>query len=165
MDPGLALSYGVPYVHLAAFAIDVDRVRDAIEEDERPEMLALPMAWEVFLTALHLDARFDPEEDPDRTLLEELCQSLLEEGSDEPRLGQQIGFAIHELMAREFWPPHWRPLFRRWKQQGAIPELDPCWEDLRTWAGKLSQLCLDFPLDPPMLDSTREALEALAVLR
>ncbi|HEX6243796.1 MAG TPA: hypothetical protein VFZ61_22935, partial [Polyangiales bacterium] len=40
MDRALAQRYGAPYVHLAAFAIDVDRVHRL--EDERS---TLPFAW------------------------------------------------------------------------------------------------------------------------
>ena len=45
MDRELAAAHGVTYVHLAVFAIDVDRVYWL-----EPEHEGLPFGWEVFLT-------------------------------------------------------------------------------------------------------------------
>jgi hypothetical protein len=79
MDRALAARHGVPYVHLAVFAIDVDRVREATESDDDPR----PFAWEVFLTARYLAWRCDPSDESTRAMLEDATNAVLELRSSE----------------------------------------------------------------------------------
>ena len=66
MDRTLAAKYRGPYVQLAAFAIDVDRVY--AEETEAP---VLTFGWEVFLTECYLVGLLDATQIGLRALLED----------------------------------------------------------------------------------------------
>ncbi|MBC7174127.1 MAG: hypothetical protein H5U40_16915, partial [Polyangiaceae bacterium] len=93
MDPALAMRWGIPYVHLAAFAIDLDRLREHVEDDD-PEGI-WPFGFEVFLTEMHLLGAIDPDEPDHLQIIEDICLGILDHGPDEdPPLGSQIVFAV-----------------------------------------------------------------------
>jgi hypothetical protein len=155
MDRGLAARHGIPYVHLAAFSIDVDRVREAVEGYDDPR----PFGWEVFLTEAYLLHRFGPEE---RALLEDAVLSILD---GEPRaLGAQLAFAVWDAIERGALPRELREVFRSWRArpEELVRELAPLWQDEARWRTELARGCLDAELDPPLSPPTREALEAMA---
>ncbi|MCC6873002.1 MAG: hypothetical protein IT378_01740 [Sandaracinaceae bacterium] len=156
MDRDLATQHGVRYVHLAAFAIDVDRVREAVEGYGDPR----PFAWEVFLTERYLLARFDPRED--RALVEDAVLSILDGEPD--ALGAQLAFALWDAIARGRWPSSSKQAFASWKGRPdeMVRDLAPLWRDEAAHARSLAAGCLDVELDPPLAPPTRAALEAMA---
>lgn len=159
MDRALATRYGGPYVHLAAFAIDVDRVRE--REDE-----GLPFAWEVFLTEAQLAQLYDSASHDPTPMLEEMCLAILEQpqaaGSEGP-LGSQLPFAIYTGVARKLLPASLGQCFHAWKK----PPVDLI-GDVNALAAepgllaKLARHCLAASLQPPLVMPVREALEKLA---
>jgi hypothetical protein len=161
MDRGLAARHGVPYVHLAAFAIDVDRVRDAAEEHEDPR----PFAWEVFLTARYLAWRCDPADEQTRSMLEDAVNAVLElRASEEGVLGSQLPFAVWALVARGDWPSSLEPWFRAWKKKPREleKELAKLFAEARTHERELARFAASFVIDPPLAPPTREALASMA---
>ncbi len=158
MDPALAARHGVPYVHLAAFAIDVDRVLElAGDEDSRP------FGWEVFLTEVYMLSRFDPRRDEHRALIEDACLGLLESDPGDALLGAQLPFAVYDAVHRGVWPAELGEVFRGWRGRGArfAERLAPIWEHTDERARSLALSCLDAALSPPLAPPTREALEAI----
>ena len=165
MDRALAQQHGVPYVHLAAFAIDVDRVRDRLEEDDADE--DLPMGWEVFLAERYLESRVDASDEAGRALLEDVVLAIFDlPPSDEPVFGSQLPFAVWHAVARGALPKTLDAAFRTWKAKPKElgVELDRLYADRDASTRTLARRCLDAPLDPPLAPPTREALEALAAL-
>lgn len=162
MDRALAQRHGAPYVHLAAFAIDVDRVHRL--ELDRPTQ---PFAWEVFLTELRL-ARFMDEATSDPAqMLEDMCLAVM----DLPRpasdaqgvLGAQLPFAIYAGVAHEHLPASLGNCFHAWKK----PPTDLLSEltELAARPGLGAQLarhCLQAQLTPPLAEPVRVALDALS---
>ncbi|HJL17799.1 MAG TPA: hypothetical protein RMH99_19195 [Sandaracinaceae bacterium LLY-WYZ-13_1] len=158
MDPALAQRHGVPYVHLAAFAIDVDRVRDAVEGFDDPR----PFGWEVLLTEAYLQARFDPIRRPEQVLLfEDVVLSILEGEPD--ALGAQLVFAIWDGIVRGRFPKRLEEAFAGWKTRPKelVKDLAKLWAEGEARVAALAAGCLDVPLEPPLAPPTREALEAL----
>lgn len=164
MDRGLAHRYGADYVHLVAFAIDVDRVREALEEDD-PEYDegegAWPFAWEVFLTEAYLVAHLDPESPVHRDLVAETLDAILEVGPAE-LLGSQLVFAVYDAVSRGAWPRETERVFRLWKREpkDLVRGLAAHWEDAAALRHDLAEACLDADVDPPLVAPTRAALEA-----
>jgi hypothetical protein len=163
MDRALASKHGVPYVHLAVFAIDVDRVRDELDDlDERD---ALPFAWEVFLTARYLAWRCDPSEDAIRTMLEDATLAVLElPASEEGVLGSQLPFAVWSLVARGLWPKTLESCFRAWKKKPREldKELAKLFDRAEPLERELAARALTTTMDPPLAPPTRDALTSLA---
>lgn len=159
LDRELAAQHGVPYVHLAAFAIDTDRVRERFEQvlvDEDQ----LPFGWEIFLTAQFLHAAFEPAHDGHRMLVEDAVQAVLDRpASQAPPLGAQLPFAVYDLVRRGLWPEDALVLFGQWKKKpdAALRELEPLWQDALLSAGELAHACLQCDLDPPAAPPVREA--------
>ncbi len=162
MDRALAQRYGAPYVHLAAFAIDVDRVHRL--ELEHP---AQPFAWEVFLTELRL-ARFMDEATSDPTrMLEDMCLAVMDlprpAGDAQGVLGAQLPFAIYAGVAHGHLPSTLGHCFGSWKK----PPLDLL-EELSELAQRpglgaaLAAHCLTAHLEPPLAEPTRASLTAMA---
>jgi hypothetical protein len=152
MDRDLVDSHGVQYVHLAVFAIDIDRVYWL-----DPESTELPFGWEVFLTERFLLAHAAANE-----LLESICMPLLEETPGEPPLGGQIVFAIYDLSQRGELPESLRKLFFGWKKPPL--ELLEALAALHRDEAALPALvehCLEADLTPPLAPPTREALRKL----
>ncbi len=161
MDRALAARHGVPYVHLAVFAIDVDRVREATESDDDPR----PFAWEVFLTARYLAWRCDPKDETTRAMLEDATNAVLElRSSDEGVLGSQLPFAIWTLVAQGGWPRELEGWFRAWKKKPRAleKELSALLADAAAQERALARFVLSVELDPPLAPPTREALESMA---
>jgi hypothetical protein len=159
MDPALAQRHGVPYVHLAAFAIDVDRVRDAVEGFDDPR----PFGWEVFLTEAYLLERFDPVRRPEEVLLfEDVVLSILEGAPD--ALGSQLAFAVWDALVRQRFPARLEGAFASWRArpEQLVKELATLWRDGARHVRELAAGCLEVELEPPLAPPTREALEALA---
>lgn len=159
MDPTLAASHGVAYVHLAAFAIDIDRVREYVEGPEDPR----PFGWEVFLAEAYLLRHFDPTRRPEQVLLfEDVVLSVLDGRSD--ALGSQIAFAIWDAIERERFPVRLRGAFATWKARPTelVEELAPLHETQETLVPELAEGCLATPLDPPLAKPTLAALREMA---
>lgn len=161
MDRGLAARHGVPYVHLAVFAIDVDRIREATESDDDPRSFA----WEVFLTARYLAWRYDPADETTRAMLEDATNAVLElRTSEQGVLGSQLPFAIWCLVARGLWPRALEGWFRAWKKKprGLEKELAALFEDAAAEERALAGFARSVALEPPLAPPTREALDAMS---
>ena len=158
MDRALAGSHGAPYVHLAVFAIDVDRVRERIEDGADD----LPFGWEVFLTEVYLLAHVQPAEPAGRALLDDVVLGIFD-GPD-GRLGAQLVFAAWDAVARGAWPTELRRLFSSWRSRPdeLVRALAPLWKDEARLTAELARRCLECPIDPPLAPPTLEALAALA---
>ena len=89
MDRTLAAQHGIPYVHLAAFAIDTDRVREVLEADAGDDDDALPFGWEIFLTAHYVRTRFEASSEAHRVILEDAVISVLDAKTKSAPLGAQ----------------------------------------------------------------------------
>ncbi len=161
MDRALAARHGVPYVHLAVFAIDVDRVREAIEQ--HPDIEA-PFGWEVFLTERYLLERFDPTDEGDRTLIEDLVLGVLDHPPGSDVLGSQVAFAVWHAVGRGAWPKGLRVLFRTWKHRPTRlgKALDALFADEDGQGPALAAACLAYDVEPPLAAPTVEALGAMA---
>jgi len=159
MDPALAAQHGVPYVHLAAFAIDVDRVREHVEGYDDPR----PFGWEVFLVEQYLVARFDPNRRPEQVLIfEDVVLGVLD--GDPAALGSQIVFSIWDLIARERFPKRLDGAFKAWRARPKElkKDLDALFADEARHRAELAAGCLPIELSPPLAPPTIEALESLA---
>ncbi len=169
MDRALALKYGAPYIHMAAFAIDIDRVlQHAGERDPRP------FAWEVFLTAAYLEhAASEHPDERSEEMLEEAALSILDRQPGDVPLGAQLAFAIYDLLRRGKLPEQFESVFRQWRVplkrgskkrriQTPDKDVDALFKDHVANAAKLAASCLKEAIDPPLAPPTRKSLEALA---
>ena len=160
MDRALAQRYGAPYVHLAAFAIDIDRVHRL--EDERSR---LPFGWEVFLTEMRLARFMDEAEVDPAQLFEDMCLSVMDlpaARESQGPLGAQLPFAIYVGVAHQHLPARVGTCFHAWKKPPV--ELIEEMAELAKQTGLLAQLvehCLDAKLDTPLVEPVRAALEAM----
>lgn len=154
MDRALAARHGIPYVHLAAFAIDVDRVREHVEGYDDPR----PFGWEVLLTEHYLLERFGAE---DRALLEDAVLSILDGEPD--ALGGQLAFAVWDAVARNALPDSLRVAFKAWRARPdeLVEELAQLWPDAARLVPELARGCLDADVEPPLAPPTKAALEAM----
>ena len=158
MDRALAQSHGVPYVHLAVFAIDVDRIRDAVEGFDDPR----PFGWEVLLTEAYLLRRFEPRKHAHEVLLlEDTVLSILDGATD--ALGSQLVFAVWDALARGELPKELDRAFRGWRTRPKqlVKELGRLWADPAN-VPRLAASALEVEMEPPIAPPTREALENLA---
>jgi hypothetical protein len=162
MDGGLAAKYGSKYVKLAAFAIDLDRVRELADEAEDS---IFPFGFEVFLIELQLLSQLDLEDEDDLTLLEEACVSVFERLRDdeEPPLGAALLFAVYDAVRNEELPERFAALFEGWKEPPKDLEksIDELFQDPEIEATDLAMACLEVPLSPPLSPPTRAALELM----
>lgn len=160
MDRALAARHGTPYVHLAVFAIDVDRVRQLHEEAAAGEEPDFPFGGEVFLTEAYLLRHVDPSDETQVQLVEDVCLGILDLQPGDVRLGAQVPFAVYDAVARGAWPAELERMFRPWKKRARplVEELRPLWERADEQTARLAELCLDAPLEPPLADPTVEAL-------
>lgn len=159
MDRALAERHGVPYVHLAVFAIDVDRVREAVEGYHDPR----PFGWEVFLAECYLCDRFDPIHHPEEVgLMEDVVLSILDGAPD--ALGSQLAFAIHDAIARGRFPKRLEGAFKSWEARPTELERDLATLFVREaeLRRELAEGCLEVALTPPLAPPTRDALTELA---
>jgi hypothetical protein len=157
MNSALAARYGVDYVRLAAFAIDLDRAYTAAPEDA-----ALPFGWEVFVTECYLLGALDPNDETVCALLEETCLSILEQAPDDQGYGSQLLFAVYDAVTRGAYPSALATPFRSWRKPPkqllrALRELFAQPDALRSQASAVLALALDPPLSPP----TRKTLEQM----
>jgi hypothetical protein len=165
MDRAMAARYGVPYVHLAAFAIDIDRVRDALDDDEGPSAEGLPLGWEVFLTARYLATRVDAREDPLKTMIEDSVLGVFDlPPSEDAVFGSQLPFAVWYCVERGFYPGELQSAFkaRKAKPKELGRDLDRLRENEAENTQRLAKQCLEVALDPPLSPPTLEALASLA---
>jgi hypothetical protein len=160
MNGALAAKYGVAYVRLCVFAIDVDRAYAELDDDE-----GLPFGWEVFLTECQLLRTLpDPGRDEQqRSLIEETCLSILEQPPDEQGYGSQLLFAIHDAVARGRYPEELGKPFRIWHKppKQLFAALSALWNDADSACRTLAERVLELELDPPLAPPTRAALETL----
>ena len=162
MHGGLAAKHGSKYVHLAAFAIDLDRARDFADEADDS---VFPFGFEVFMVELHLLSLLDLEREEDLALLEEACVGIFESLSEdeEPPLGASLLFAVHDAVRNETLPERFAALFEGWKAPPGdlATSLDDLFQDPEIEASDLAMACLELPLAPPLAPPTRAALEAM----
>jgi hypothetical protein len=162
MDRALAQRYGAPYVHLAAFAIDIDRVHR-----QSPESPARPFAWEVFLTELRLLRLLDEATSDPAPMLEETCLQIMDlphrQLDPQGVLGAQLPFAVYTAVAHGHLPARLGQCFDAWKKPPAdlIDVVARQFAD-EELAARLARHCLDAILDPPLADPVRSELEAIA---
>jgi hypothetical protein len=161
MNSALAAKYGAQYVRLAVFAIDIDRLYAALEEEEE---LELPFGWEVFLTECDAVAAVSGGSEVERNLLEETCLSILEQSPDEQGYGSQLLFAVHDAIARGFYPGTLAPVFRSWRRPPKQLEraLDTLWADAEENQAVLAAHALAVLLEPPVAPPTQKTLEQMA---
>lgn len=162
MDRELAAKHGAKYVHLTAFAIDVDRVRDEVEQEwTDPDW---PFGWEVLLTERCLLDALDPTDPSDQELIEDMVESARRSAGEHEGevFGGQLPFAVYDAIARGVWPDSLRGLFAEWKETP-----DELVEDLAAMWGsaglieRLSAACLTVDLPTPLAPPTRERLGEL----
>jgi hypothetical protein len=164
MDRALAAAHGARYVHLAVFAIDIDR---AYWLD--PERSDLPFGWEVFVTECHvlgslLSSQQDGTETVQRELLEAVCMDVMDETPGEPPLGGQLVFAVYDAVQRKLLPTELRALFAAWHSPPAElrSSLDKLWSSAQPNLVELAKACLAMELEPPLAPPTVIALQAMA---
>jgi hypothetical protein len=159
MDRALAAAHGAAYVHMAAFAIDIDRVYWL-----DPERTDLPFGWEVFLTECYVLGRFDAADAVQRDMLEATCLDIMEETPGEPPLGGQLVFAIHDALQRGALPAEMRGPFKRWRTPPAElrDSLAGLWKSARSKSVELARSCLAEELSPPLSPPTQAALQDMA---
>jgi hypothetical protein len=167
MEPALAARHGAAYVHLAAFAIDVDRIRLHLEA-HHPEAEP-PFGWEVFLTEVYMLRSFDAASARAQALLEDACLSVLEMGTvpdGEPPLGSQLPFAVYDAVRRGALPDALGHMFGAWRRppDELVEGLAPLWAEAQDHAPSLAAMCLEVPVEPPLPPPTVQALEELAQL-
>jgi hypothetical protein len=170
MDRGLAVKHGATYVHLAAFAIDVDRVFAALAPDDEddiglidPAADELPFGWEIFLTSARLHA-LDPSQPAILAMLEETCSFVLDQAPDEQGYGSQLVFGVYDAVKRGALPQSLADLFRSWRGRPKQLEraLELLWRDVATTLPAIAQRCTTVTLDPPLAPPTRSTLQQMA---
>jgi hypothetical protein len=168
MDRTLAVKHGAPYVHLSAFAIDVDRVFAALAPDDDDDMgvtedSELPFGWEVFLTSARVRA-LDGADPKIQSMLEETCAHVLDQAPDEQGYGSQLVFGVYDAIERGTLPESLRDLFRGWRSRPKqlTRSLDALWKDVATTLPAIAERCLETELNPPLAPPTKSALEQMA---
>lgn len=166
MEPALAAKHGAAYVHLAVFAIDVDRIRVHLEA-HHPEAEP-PFGWEVLLTEAYILRSFDAESPRAQAVLEDTCLSVLEMGTvpeegEEGVLGSQLPFAVYDAVRRGALPSHLSRLFQAWRKppDDLVEALAPVWREAHVHVPALAAMCLQMPVEPPLPAPTGQALEEL----
>jgi hypothetical protein len=158
MDRALAAEWGSPYVHLAAFAIDIDRAYG------QSELSGLPFGWEVWLTELQLlDAIGGLRPETQLGLLEGVCLGILAQAPGEQALGSQLAFAVYDGLRRGALPSALSSAFDSWRKppRQLLDALDELTRERARWAAKLAEHCLALELSPPLSELTRTALMAI----
>jgi hypothetical protein len=155
MDRAVAAAHGVDYVHLAVFAIDIDRVYWL--DPERP---GLPFGWEVFLTEWLLLSHLDGRSPAHLDLIEAMCWPLVADAPGEPPLGGQIVFAVYDAVQRETLPKGLSKLFVGWRSppRDLIAALSELHSAPAATIANLCRHCLEADVSPPLAPPTREAL-------
>jgi hypothetical protein len=158
MDKALAERHGVPYVHLVVFAIDLDRLREEVEEDGNDSW---PFGFEVFLMEMHLLGMLDAEDEHHLELLEDTVTSVLE--GEHTALGTSLTFAIHDAVRRGALPTRLESSFDVWKTKPTdlYKALDELWKSPEVEAADIAMACLEVELTPPLAPPVKDALEAM----
>jgi hypothetical protein len=158
MDRALALAHGAPYVQLAVFAIDLDRLF-ALD----PERAVLPFGWEVFLCEAYLLGALDASAESTHGLLEDTCLGVLAQEPDEQGYGSQLVFAVYDAVHRGALPSTLLPMFRSWRKAPVqlLDALAELWRDLPASLQRCAADCLQRKLDPPLAPPTRTVLQAM----
>jgi hypothetical protein len=161
MDRSLAQRYGAPYVHLAAFAIDVDRVQRLDAEQSE-----LPFGWEVAITEARLTRFMDETSIDPAPMLEDMCLAAMEceatSGDTQGVLGAQLPFAIYTGVAHQELPSRLGSCFHTWKHP-PTELIDEVGTLLATegMVPKLAEHCLTADVEPPLVEPVRAALTAM----
>ena len=158
MDKALAERHGVPYVHLVVFAIDLDRMREVVEEEGGDTW---PFGFEVFLTEVHMLGMLDPADEAHLELLEDVVASVLE--GDRDALGAFLPFAIHDAVRRGSLPERLASSFVGWKKKPSKlhAAIDALWNSPEVEAADLAMACLELELTPPLAPPVKDALESM----
>jgi hypothetical protein len=156
MERALAVKHGVPYVHLTVFAIDVDRVREATEEQDD----ARPFGWEVFLTECYLLEALDPRDEAILALVEDVLLAILELPPGQEVLGTQLPFAVWHAVRSRGWPAAAARALAGWKgrPEPLGQDLDALFAQHAAERAALAHTCLAAPLSPPLSAPTEEVL-------
>lgn len=160
MDRALAAAHGAQYVHLAAFAIDVDRIYWL-----DPERSDVPFGWEVFLTECYVLGKVDIADPAQRDMLEATCLDIMEETPGEPPLGGQLAFAVFDAVQRKRLPAELQRLFTRWRKppEELQRSLDALWNSAKHKLVELARFCLAEELSPPLSPPVQAALRDMAL--
>ena len=158
MDRNLAAQYGVPYVHLSVFAIDVDRVFMETEEQA-----PYPFGWEVMLCLGYLLGEFDTKEEQARSLLEDACTHVLSFAPGEAPLGSQLTFAVYVGARLGVFDPALLAVFHQWKRRPKQLEAAGAafLEHPTSTLVKYALHCLGTTMSPPLAPPTLIALQAM----
>ena len=170
MDRALAGKHGAPYVHLAAFAIDVDRVFAELAPDDDDDIGLtgetapdeLPFGWEVFLTSARVRG-LDGSDPAILAMLEETCAFVLDQPPDEQGYGSQLVFGVYDAVQRGALPKSIGDLFRGWRgrPKQLVRALDALWNDPSALPA-IAARCASVTIDPPLAPPTRTALQQMA---
>ncbi len=170
MDRALAVKHGAHYVHLSAFAIDVDRVftqnapldEDDLLEADPGEHDLFPFGWEVFLTSARLHA-LDTSDIAVLALIEETCNHVLGQAPEEQGYGSQLVFAVYDAVYRGTLPPALGDVFRSWRSRPKqlIKSLDAMWKNVDAMLPAIAAHCLATTLEPPLAPPTLATLEIM----
>ena len=146
-------------MHLAAFAIDVDRVRDEVETEAIDPLW--PFGFEVFLTESWLIEELNLE--THALLLAETCSGVMKQSTEEDGqiFGAQLPFAVYDGFARGVLPEDLRRLFGSWKSEPRelVRDLAELWADAEGARKRLAASSLEVPLEPPIAPPTKVKLE------
>ena len=162
MERALSAQYGVPYVHLAAFAIDVDRVFM-----ETPEDAELPLGWEVALCLGYLLGRVDTADESAASMVEETCLHVLSFAPGGAPLGSELAFAVYCGVEQGVLPASLRGVFHSWKSKPRqlARAVSTLFAHAEPSLAKFAQHCLAITLPAPLAPPTIEVLEAMAQVR
>lgn len=158
MDRALAQRYGAPYVHLAAFAIDVDRV---LRLD--PDREDLPFGWEVALTEARLVGFLDEAKVDPTQMYEDMCLAAIDceapPGDTQGVLGAQLPFAIYTGVAHKQLPARLGSCFRAWRKPPTdlIDDIERLL-DTKGAVQRFAEHCLNANIEPPLVEPVRVAL-------
>ena len=164
MDRALAAAHGAPYVQLAAFAIDVDRVYALTETAD-----ALPFGWEVFVVEQYLLGKLGTlgalhgDEPALLALLEDTCLSILAQAPDEQGFGSLLVFAVRDAVSRGLLPQALGRVFATWRkpQKQLARALDALWAERDGVLRRSAVHCLQNAPAPGLAPPTRAALQAM----
>lgn len=158
MSPELATVHGVPFVHLAVFAIDIDRIHAEVADDDD-----WPFGWEVYLTEHYVLHRMDVDDATRRALLEATLASILDRRGGDSPLGSQLTFAVYDAVTRGQLPTELRSAFKGWRKgpRALLASLRILHERGDEALEAIVDRCLTYDLDPPVAGPTRSALESM----
>ena len=162
MDRALSAQYGVSYVHLAAFAIDVDRVFMATEDS-----VDLPLGWEVALCLGYLLGRVDTKEESVFSMVEDTCLHVLSFAPGDAPLGSELAFAVYCGVELGKLPSSLAGAFHSWKStpRQLVRTVSALFERPEHALAEFATHCLAVRLPAPLAPPTVETLNAVAQQR